>query len=92
MPAPTAPIPATAGTAGSAGTKKRFFFGTEMHPCSKHSYKYFEANHYISIPGLFSLTFFLLCSNICNDFLDLLWKLKYSPSPNNKKKSWKPWN
>jgi hypothetical protein len=25
MPAPTAPIPATAGTAGNAGTKKRFF-------------------------------------------------------------------
>jgi alcohol dehydrogenase class IV len=25
MPAPTASIPATAGTAGSAGTKKRFF-------------------------------------------------------------------
>jgi hypothetical protein len=44
------------------------------------------------IPGLFSLTFFLFYSNIYNDFFDLLWKFKYSPSPNNKKKSWKPWN
>jgi hypothetical protein len=80
MPAPTAPIPATAGTAGSAGTKKRFFFGSEKHPCNRHFYKYFEVNHYISIPGLFSLTFCLFYSNICNDFFDLLWKFEYSPS------------
>jgi hypothetical protein len=60
MPAPTAPIPATAGSAGSAGTRKTFFFSIEILPCSRHSYKYFEVNHYISISGLFSLIFFLL--------------------------------
>jgi hypothetical protein len=30
MPAPTAPIPATAGSAGTAGTRKRFFFGIKI--------------------------------------------------------------
>jgi hypothetical protein len=78
MPAPTAPIPATAGSAGSSGTRKRYFFGIEILPCSRHSHKYFEVNHYIyQYSGLISLPVFLLHLNICNDFFNLLWKFKY---------------